>query len=1005
MQLERDDLLRENRTSFVTGQAVSTRAGMMVSCSRVIYVFGPEWDKGGENSRMVDLLTDAVYSSLKEADEHTCPTVAIPPISAEFGFPLDLCIDTIVKAIDEYWNGDKTSVTKIFLIHQVPRKCKTIVEAVQSAYNLKGDDMKSHDLEPDKENQKTTMHGFRPDSNAAVSSMAPSPGTQTIKYIDQTRVMTPEGKNVNLIVGDMATQKVDIMVNSVGPNLDLTAGAASKAIYSAAGTKMKSELSAVTKGRPPKAGDAFVTGGAKLSVKHVIHTICCGWIGPQPEKTLRDILRECFRIAVYKSATSIAFPAIGTGNLGFPRDVVAKIMYEEAEIFSRNHPNSALTDIRFVVYARDQQTIQSFMNKIQMYASQQPIHGGPSAVSKPRRHERGESRLNSAKGEPLYKDLDLQDVGWQMSIGSIRVHVIAGDITSEKVDAIVTEINKDLEPTTDISGLIINKGGAEVRRELKSLANHHHSKAHITAAGELPCKKLIHAVMENTKVKAVIQAILELADTSQLTSIAMPSIGLGHGNKDAKEIAHKTLKYFSIFVENNKETVLNTIKIVTSQTKLVEIYNQAMIDIIGDQKKTSKSGISKMLKLPSTNTPASGEEDETIPVTKQETRMVLDIYADTERNIDQAIEKIDTFLARELNTFEIDKPSVKSLTRRQIEEIEQFSKGCNVDFKRIITGRVHHLKLHGMPRDIIKVSSMINDILDKIEKEEQSHREAEILAKNVKWCFKDGENYEEYERQISTLIEQACHKRQPEVEFEIHGGRYKIIFKRMVEISIDDGSQVPVQRFLTEDAIPLPPNWEPMSPDEPFLSVPLDRSTPEYLSVKSAFIERLAETHKITDIQIERVQNSKLYRQYIISKQNMTARLSGVQIERMLYHGTKEESCSLINANGFNRSFAGQNAALYGNGCYFAVQSQYSAGGMYSPPDANGYKYIYQCCVLTGEYTPGHQGMLVPPPKNQNKPTVCYESVVDKLDDPKIFVIFNDAVAYPEYLIKFKEGS
>ncbi len=56
--------------------------------------------------------------------------------------------------------------------------------------------------------------------------------------------------------------------------------------------------------------------------------------------------------------TSIALPAIGTGNLGFPGKVTAQLMYEEALTFSQQNPSGSLTDIRFVVYQKDNNTIK-----------------------------------------------------------------------------------------------------------------------------------------------------------------------------------------------------------------------------------------------------------------------------------------------------------------------------------------------------------------------------------------------------------------------------------------------------------------------------------------------------------------------------------------------------------------------------------------------------------------------------------------------------------------------
>ena len=54
-----------------------------------------------------------------------------------------------------------------------------------------------------------------------------------------------------------------------------------------------------------------------------------------------------------------------------------------------------------------------------------------------------------------------------------------------------------------------------------------------------------------------------------------------------------------------------------------------------------------------------------------------------------------------------------------------------------------------------------------------------------------------------------------------------------------------------------------------------------------------------------------------------------------------------------------------------------------------------------GEYTVGRLGLLTPPPKDQD-PTDTFDSVVDQIPDPGIFVAFYDWQCYPEYLITFK---
>ena len=58
--------------------------------------------------------------------------------------------------------------------------------------------------------------------------------------------------------------------------------------------------------------------------------------------------------------------------------------------------------------------------------------------------------------------------------------------------------------------------------------------------------------------------------------------------------------------------------------------------------------------------------------------------------------------------------------------------------------------------------------------------------------------------------------------------------------------------------------------------------------------------------------------------------------------------------------------------------------------------------VLVGRYTIGGRGMKAPPSRDEpGNPGVRYDSVVDNVRNPSIFVIFVDNHCYPEYLITF----
>ena len=94
-------------------------------------------------------------------------------------------------------------------------------------------------------------------------------------------------------------------------------------------------------------------------------------------------------------------------------------------------------------------------------------------------------------------------------------------------------------------------------------------------------------------------------------------------------------------------------------------------------------------------------------------------------------------------------------------------------------------------------------------------------------------------------------------------------------------------------------------------------------------------------------------------------------------------------------------ATAFGKGVYFARDASYSHG--YSVPDANSQRYMYYAQVLTGEYTVGNTSMLAPPAKNpQVDAYVLFDSTVNNVSTPTIFVVYQDTQCYPAYLITYQ---
>uniref|UniRef100_A0A8C0N7K0 Poly [ADP-ribose] polymerase n=1 Tax=Canis lupus familiaris TaxID=9615 RepID=A0A8C0N7K0_CANLF len=206
------------------------------------------------------------------------------------------------------------------------------------------------------------------------------------------------------------------------------------------------------------------------------------------------------------------------------------------------------------------------------------------------------------------------------------------------------------------------------------------------------------------------------------------------------------------------------------------------------------------------------------------------------------------------------------------------------------------------------------------------------------------------------------------------------------------------QSTCFESAHNIPEHWTNMN-QQLSCVIELHPGQSEYDSVRALFSETCF-FYKIE--KIERIQNVCLWQSYQIKKKHMDIKNGYRDNERVLFHGTDADSVPYVNQHGFNRSYAGKNAAAYGKGTYFAVDARYSANDIYSRPDSNGRKHIYVVRVLTGVYTLGHAGLVTPPSKNPHNPTDLFDSVTNDTQHPNLFVVFSDNQAYPEYLITFR---
>jgi O-acetyl-ADP-ribose deacetylase len=169
-----------------------------------------------------------------------------------------------------------------------------------------------------------------------------------------------------------------------------------------------------------------------------------------------------------------------------------------------------------------------------------------------------------------------------------RIRIISGDITVQKVDAIVNAANNSLLGGGGVDGAIHRAAGPELKDACKLLGGCETGQAKITKGFRLPAPFIIHTVgpiwrdgnyNEAAQLASAYENSLKLAENYNIKTIAFPSISTGAYGYPLIEATRIAVETVCNFLEKNPFP--DIVYFVCFAENTASVYSEVINEVVG----------------------------------------------------------------------------------------------------------------------------------------------------------------------------------------------------------------------------------------------------------------------------------------------------------------------------------------------------------------------------------------------------------------------------------------
>ena len=553
---------------------------------------------------------------------------------------------------------------------------------------------------------------------------------------------------IEVVPGDLCQETTDAIVNITSKDMDMeSAGALSKAVKQASGPQVEAECKQLGQ---QSGGSAVITSGGNLPARHIIHMI--------PDSARKDHLQQCVEECLHrterKGLQSISIPAIGTGAFKMSAVDSASLIFQALENFSGSF--NSVQKVRIVVLKP--QMLQAFQQE----------------------HLRRSSHSSKGTTSPIGKDR------------RFSVEVINGDLTQETTDAIMNINSTDMKMNNagDLSKAIARASGEQVQQECDQLGKQSAGSAVMTSGGNLNVPRIIHIIPGSSDKQHLQQCLeegLRVADTNNVRSISIPSVGTGGYGLSAADSAQVTFQALNNFCGRCKS--VRKVRVVVFQAQMMQEFLQ-------EQQEQPVQGLNQEESDSSSDEADASQPRMRVRSPIQQTNIDhsvrICVIGNKKAGVGKAVESLKKGFSEACITEKVESEVISQLSHKQIVDLKR--KAEDRDVKLVVEAALNRIVVRGQPTE---VSSMVGEIWKEISertRKTQEKDQAQLVSRNVQWSYEIRGSKMVFSRKTNAKIEMACSKDEPRVQVSLRGDQFVIDLKAKTGRGTRTGVQITLTR-------------------------------------------------------------------------------------------------------------------------------------------------------------------------------------------------------------------